>query len=1022
MKNKWLIILAVFLVGAGFLFYYINTTLPKKIKELVNQHAQEVLHRQVTFQDIKYNFPKGVRITGLTVYRKDQPDAPFIYIPEIQFNILLPAIIKDKRIIIPAVEVSEPFVHIIRETQSVWNFSDLLQNPSSSGGSPKVFVGSVTLKNGRIKFTDNAGSEPSVKNIENIQLSASLSIKKGIKYDLSLKIPEEGSSLHSRGEFLLPNKSLKARLEISNAAVENYMTYFPPPEGLTVRQGLLHSLTADVEGGLHDWSARLSFQSDANIDWKTTRLKGQYQSNGILLTHQNGATTITGAAQSKKTFLNAGDVSIDGGVTLENITAMAKRDTFKLDTKIEASGSAIRFPGGYVRGDISTENVSLLKTGTDVDITAKGLTIPHVDGKFNDRSLSGDIRLSGASFARSGKSIEISAAGTLEGIEFKSPGVTASGTLNIGSLNLSRPDKDISIQSSFKTTGLKIVKDKLVLRGEPEGQISLLYSPENKEFNLQDGYIDLKSASISGLPQTGPITGIQSRVRFQENTIYTSQLNATVADMPVKLNGTLEDPFGKRIADIQVQTSSVSLGKITPFFKRYLDRLRIQPEGSLTPLTIGYSGGLDNIDPAGLEAAAGLKDAAIKGDGIPSPVSALNGDIRWKDQTFSWKNLSGVFAKKSFRTSGTLTDLQSPRGSVQLDYPPFRISVSGGKLSDTVDIEELNVTFGQSNLSASGNVALQNLSNPDVSLKASGKIRFADLKLITPLKEKLSGLPIETTADVNLFFRGNPKAWEEGRVNLQAVSPLVRAGGYKAENARLNFLQDPQQTDTFSFTSDVYGGNLTIDGTLETTQKGIPFRGRSQLINLNLADLRTDTKLKDKNIAGALSINTTMSGNLTLPESYTGRGALSVRNGYLWKFDLLKGIGGILLIPEFENFVFTEAAADFTISNKKIQTNDLVLTGNKADLLGTGWIGFDKSLQLEISPKFKEIEILKSSSMKKDLTAFLTQTHSYITINVTGTLDKPKYAIEKSPAKVLKKTTGTIIKGVQDIFEGMINQ
>lgn len=1060
MKNKWVIILAAFLVGAGILFYYINTTLPEKIKELVNQHAQRTLHRQVTFQDIEYHFPKGIRIKGLTVYRKDQIDAPFVYVPEINFNILLPAIIKDKRIIIPSVEVSEPFVHVIRETQSVWNFSDLLQRPSSSGESPQIFIGSIAVRNGRVKFTDNAGVAPSVKNIEAIDLLANLSLKKGIKYDLSLKVPEEAASLKTKGEFLLANKSLKARVEIQNAAAENYLIYFPRLENLKVHKGLIHSAAADIEGTLTDWSAQLAFQADVIFDWRNTHVEGRYASDGIMLTRQKSNLGAAGKIISERMFLTTGEVTVNGHAFLEDMLMLAADDSFKLNTKIRTTDSVISFPQGNFRGDVTAESIVLLRTGADIDAAAKGLVVPQAQLRYGDHAGSGDIHLSELSFSRSGEDIKTSAAGKINGLQFKSPGLTASGMLTITPLTVSRlrdgtvirgrvqwdkallqagggslagdlqtenldaliSEEKISVKSDFKTSGLKLAKNNLVLQGSPSGRVALSYFPPAGKMDIQDGFLELASAALSGVPQTGPVTGIRSRIEFRQNTLFAKQLSATLLGMTVNAGGSLRDPFGQRIADIQARIPALDLQNLPAFLKPYLDRLEIQPEGTLSALAVGYTGELSRIDPLNLQIEAGLKDVVIKGAKMPSPVSGLNGEVRWKDQSLFWEELSGVFQGKIFRSSGKLTDIRSPQITAELDYPPFHIQTAARKISDVLEVERLTVTLGKSRLSGNGSVTLKDFSNPDISLKAVGTVHFSDLKTFDLLKEKLSGIPVETAADVDVFFRGRPKNWREGRINFRAGAPSVGIAGYRAADAEFRFQQDPQQTDTFSLNANVYGGSLMVDGTLETLKEGFPFRGRGQLTNLNVAGLKADTKLKDSEIAGDLSVNMVMSGDLSAPESYTGQGALSIQNGHLWKFNLLKGLAGILLIPEFENFVFSDAFTEFSIHDKKVWTNSLVLTGNKADLVGKGWIGFNKEIKLAISPKFKEIEILKSDSKKKDLTAFLTQTHGYITINVTGTLDSPKYAVEKSPVKVLERTTGTIIEGVQDIFEGILSR
>jgi len=80
------------------------------------------------------------------------------------------------------------------------------------------------------------------------------------------------------------------------------------------------------------------------------------------------------------------------------------------------------------------------------------------------------------------------------------------------------------------------------------------------------------------------------------------------------------------------------------------------------------------------------------------------------------------------------------------------------------------------------------------------------------------------------------------------------------------------------------------------------------------------------------------------------------------------------------------------------------MIGNKATLDGKGWIDFDKNLNFDIKPKFSELAILQSDSIKKKPTSILTQTDGYINIKLTGTLDNPHFSIEKFPLKIIEET------------------
>jgi len=142
-----------------------------------------------------------------------------------------------------------------------------------------------------------------------------------------------------------------------------------------------------------------------------------------------------------------------------------------------------------------------------------------------------------------------------------------------------------------------------------------------------------------------------------------------------------------------------------------------------------------------------------------------------------------------------------------------------------------------------------------------------------------------------------------------------------------------------------------------------------------------------------------------------------IRDGHLWKINFLEGIGQALFIPEFKDAVFTDAQATFTVQDRRITSDDIFLQGKLADLSGEGWIDFDKNIRFLIIPSFKETEILKSRSMKKGPTVFLSQAEGYLNILISGTLDHPTYSVDTLPTKVIKKATDSLFQGVQGIFD-----
>ena len=185
------------------------------------------------------------------------------------------------------------------------------------------------------------------------------------------------------------------------------------------------------------------------------------------------------------------------------------------------------------------------------------------------------------------------------------------------------------------------------------------------------------------------------------------------------------------------------------------------------------------------------------------------------------------------------------------------------------------------------------------------------------------------------------------------------------------------------------------------------------LENLDLAQLRKDKFPKNENLAGNLSSLVNLSGPLNHPDQLQGEGAFAVTEGHLWRWHILDGLLGVLLIPEFRDVVFTDGQANFTVQDGKISTNDAWLKGSAVELKGSGWIDFSQNINFDISPIFDETSLLESKSLKKGATVLLTQTGDYFNIKLTGTLKDPKYKVVTSPSKILETTTDILKEGIK---------
>lgn len=175
-------------------------------------------------------------------------------------------------------------------------------------------------------------------------------------------------------------------------------------------------------------------------------------------------------------------------------------------------------------------------------------------------------------------------------------------------------------------------------------------------------------------------------------------------------------------------------------------------------------------------------------------------------------------------------------------------------------------------------------------------------------------------------------------------------------------------------------------------------------------------------MAGVLALKINLNGKLQQWRDLTGEGALAITDGHLWHWNILRGMANALLIPEFKNFVFTAASADFTLHDRKVFSHNARMTSKSVTLEGQGSIDSQKNLDFDIKPTFSQIAILQSQSLKKKATSVVTQTPGYLNIKLTGTTAKPHFKVEKSPLKIIKGTIHETTATIKEVIGGIVGE
>ena len=182
--------------------------------------------------------------------------------------------------------------------------------------------------------------------------------------------------------------------------------------------------------------------------------------------------------------------------------------------------------------------------------------------------------------------------------------------------------------------------------------------------------------------------------------------------------------------------------------------------------------------------------------------------------------------------------------------------------------------------------------------------------------------------------------------------------------------------------------------------------------DIDLARLRNDLNLKDKALAGRLSLDASAKGkDILKPEGFDGAGRMVIEQGRIWKIDLLQGLGQFLFIPDFTNIVFKEGYTDFTMAAGDVIFENIDLRSSKMNLTGAGKISLKGNVHFILFPEFNPQFVASSDSLRRITTQFLGERG--LVIEVAGPIKKPSYS--------MKPVFLSPIKTIEDFFKALRN-
>jgi len=572
--------------------------------------------------------------------------------------------------------------------------------------------------------------------------------------------------------------------------------------------------------------------------------------------------------------------------------------------------------------------------------------------------------------------------------------------------------KRVDIETRATIANAYCIKDNYLLaNGRGILQASASINTEEKTMTCYQAQLRSASAQIQTpfLPEHIALT--DTKLNISPDTITVDSARVTALNTSLVCKGTMEQ-FAAPIFSFQV-FSDFSLATAKEIASRYVKTIAaisLDGRASLAAEikketdkeTIDYRGSLELFD-----ASAAHKNLA---------ADRINGTVLFSPESVSWKNLSLYALNRSINSSATIQNFSLPSLAITAASDDITLDARVASLQKNVfAVEKLSLCFMQSSFDADGKFSLESPDEPFADFNINANINLEDLSAVDQIPQvTLAQLKPGGTCNISGKIKGNPKKPIYLDSSLLFNSQELRLQNLKLHSITVELIQEDGQLKIPQSSASFYNGTLALNGLIDLHKTNLPYAFKLIAEGIDLALLKLDTPLKENELKGTFSAAAVANGEARSLTSMQGQGNILIENGHLWAFRPLNKLKDFLFIPRFQTLVFNKAQGDFTIQEGRAYTDDFVLTSNEITLDCEGSIGFDKTIDFEITP------IPAEELSQKIFSNDFLKVAGLAAVRLTGTIENPQIGtkvLTKEALKAIGENAGKILGEVFETFK-----
>jgi len=904
MKRRIIFILAGLAMVSIGMFLYIDTVfLPIQFKRFVTTRAEKILRRDVSIGAIDFRFLKGFVVENITVSRKSDPNKPFIQIRQVTFNLLFAPILKKRTIIIPSVGIKDPYVYLSRDEKNIWNFSDLpdIKKMMKQKSSFAVLLRKLDLKGGEVHYSDKTQKKDFLESVEGISIDTTLSLNKGIRFVVEAQVPKRKSMLKIKGNYNLASRKLTAQVLVDNFYLAQYLALLRAPQPYVhFSDGVIPS--ADLGLVYQDRNFQIQGALAANkadiLIGKNARIAGAIHAPNISLAWHNKKWHAEGTVQLPSAHITTGqdkefrgDIKADLNLFTFFDGNIISRGDVAIDNARLTIGEDKRFSG-----NLKAVNASFAKQDGSIRLLGR-FDINETDIVVGEQtSFKGNLSATKAKLTWSpdeAKARKLSVEGGLQISDAKmvfGKEKFVNGNINAYNINAVYDQRKITIETYGEANEVDILlaKDKQ-FQGSPYFNIFYQYDTQGKVSTDYRGTVYFTKSRMTGVPHLEEIGNIKGAAAIMPGHIQADNLTFDAQEASFELSGLLTD-FSKPILNIQVSSENIKLQKILPLLSFLRKRVKVDVSGEAS-VDARYEGSVRFPSKAAIQLTAQLTDAALTHARLQHDITGISGRLDYENDLVTWSDLKARYKNKFYTLSGQLSNFSRPT---------VEMSVTSDRMALAAQIKILNLAFQLTSFTGSylnsrfdlkGDVHLFEDTDATIDLRGKLALDLRDAGVLIPrLKNRVKQFDPTGILTGEGIFKGKLKDWRNWQLAFDAKSDRLTLNGYRFEGTSVRFAQRDSTVSKFDVLSEIYGGQLEVSASADLREEGVPFSSTINLKDLDLAFLRKDKNLKNKNLAGKAALSANLQGAAKEWRELTGGGTLSVTEGHLWQWNILDGI------------------------------------------------------------------------------------------------------------------------------------